>query len=273
MISNRVTIIIPTFNRKSFLPDAIEAALSQTSTCQVIVVDHGSSDGTSKVVKPYLNDILYLRSEIDYGPHFTWLEGVLAAKTEFVKFLYDDDLMDSVYVEKALNLFDKDVGFVFSRADSFDRLTLEKLENFFGKSEMTNGVYDVHSNFGGQVAKWMISPTAMLLRKSDALDGLYQGKLPFQMHEHNGVGPDHFMKLLCLLRYPKFGFVNEELVHFGSHPGSITMDAFKKDPFALKLKEAYGDVYLHYLYLRLIKRLFPFTRRILKMLKKFTSFI
>jgi glycosyltransferase involved in cell wall biosynthesis len=273
MISNHVTIIIPTFNRKSFLSDAIEAALSQTTSCQVIVVDHGSTDGTPQVVKPYLNDIIYLRSEIDYGPHFAWLEGVLATKTEFVKFLYDDDLMDSTYIEKALNLITKDVGFVFSRADSFDRLTLEKLDNFYGSSKMLDGVYDVRSSFGNQVAKWMISPTAILLRKSDALDSLYQGELPFQIHKHKGVGPDHFMKLLCLLRYPKFGFVNEELVHFGSHIGSITIDAFKKDPLGIKLHEAYGDVYLHYSYLRLMKRLLSITRRIRKLRNKFTNFM
>jgi hypothetical protein len=75
------------------------------------------------------------------------------------------------------------------------------------------------------VAETMISPTALLLRKQELIDGIYVDLLPFQKHRFHGAGADHFLKLLALLRYPKFGYISEPLANFRSHSGSITVDA------------------------------------------------
>jgi hypothetical protein len=60
--SGTVTVIIPTFNRAEFLPFCLDSILSQThKPDQIIVVDDGSTDRTSDVIKPYLKAIEYLR--------------------------------------------------------------------------------------------------------------------------------------------------------------------------------------------------------------------
>lgn len=261
MADYRVTIVIPTFNRASFLTQAIDSALAQTYPCKVIVVDHGSTDNTPSIVKPYLGKVTYIRREIDSGPHFCWLDGVMSADTEFIKILFDDDLIDSTFVEKAMPLLDNDdVGFVFSRATAIDRESYAEIEHFFQDSGLPTGYYRVKSTFGRKVVRWMLSPAVWIMRRTDLIDGLYQGRLPLQAHTYHGAGPDHFMKLICCLRYDKFGFIDEPLVFFGSHPGSITVNAFSAPESSSNLIKTYAEVHFHFIVLSIGRLLTPVLR-------------
>ena len=50
----RVSIVIPCYNHAHFLGDAIESALKQSwPHCDVVVVDDGSTDGSSDVARRY----------------------------------------------------------------------------------------------------------------------------------------------------------------------------------------------------------------------------
>jgi len=47
-----ISVVIPTFNRKNLVQDAIRSALQQeTKNYEVIVIDDGSTDGTSEFLK------------------------------------------------------------------------------------------------------------------------------------------------------------------------------------------------------------------------------
>ena len=112
----KVSIVIPTFNRANMVSKAIDTALSQTYPCQIIVCDHGSKDNTPEIIKKYGNQIIYIRREKDFGPHFCWLEGVLNADGEYVHIQMDDDWMEPTFIEETVKLMDDDVGMVFSDA-------------------------------------------------------------------------------------------------------------------------------------------------------------
>ena len=242
MISAGVAIIIPTYNRATFLRGAVDSALGQTKRCDVIVVDHGSTDSTPEVAKSFPTEVTYLRRERDLGVHFCWLEGVLSTNAEYVKILFDDDLLGPTFVENSLALMAPDTGFVMSRARTIDRVSGEKIESFFSLNGLNTGIFRIRSRVGRRVRKMMISPSAIFLRRKDALDALYQGDLPLQTKSYKGVGPDHFMKLLTCLRYRNFGFINEELVEFGVHPTSITIDAHADSNSLEALQSAYREV-------------------------------
>lgn len=52
-----VTVLMPTYNRADYLPEAIDSVLAQTySNFELFVVDDGSTDNTREVVEPYLQD-------------------------------------------------------------------------------------------------------------------------------------------------------------------------------------------------------------------------
>ena len=54
--------MIPAYNSREYLAQAIESALDQTlPPAEVIVVDDGSTDGTQDILAPYLGRIRYQR--------------------------------------------------------------------------------------------------------------------------------------------------------------------------------------------------------------------
>lgn len=249
----RASIVITTFNRADLLPDAIESALAQTMNCEIIVVDHGSTDCTPTTVSAYGDRITYLRRETDSGPEFSWLDGVLVASCEIVKILHDDDWLEPTFMERTTDLLHDDVGFVFSAA--WVKGTEKELLNTLNDTLFPrSGVYSSRRD-RREVAKTMISPTALVMRKSDLVDGIYSGKLPFQSTGYHGAGADHYLKLLAMLRYPKFGYINAPLANFRAHPGSITTDAATQEAKKKELREVYSDVLDLYVLLDVSRKL------------------
>lgn len=248
-----VTIVIPTFNRSGMLRRSIESALAQTQPCEIVVVDHGSSDDTPTVAASFGDRIRYLRRDVDHGVHFCWLEGVLAAKGEFVHINFDDDYMLPGFIEKCMALAGPDVAFVMSVAAVRDDATGRILSHLFQEIAPT-GVHPV-SKFMRHQIEALVSPCAIIIRKKDILDHLYVGGVPFARHEYRGVGPDWLMSAMATLRYPKFGHVNELLVIFSSHDGSITIDAQRSAARQEALDRAYEQARKYYAITLLVKRL------------------
>lgn len=251
-MSETVSIVVPTFNRAGMLPQAIESALNQTKPCEVIVVDHGSTDETPDVAARYGDRIVYVRRERDFGPHFCWLEGVLHAGGDFVHLQYDDDWIAPSFIEACLAVIAPDTGFAFTGADVLDGPGLPvKLRQFVEWLPET-GTYPVDA-VEKQILGSLISPGAALYRRQILLDALYQGRLPLQTHEYRGVGPDAFVTLLSMLRYPTVGFVREPLAFFRTHEGSITIDAFASGEKTARLRAAYAEVTRYYLEMKVMR--------------------
>jgi len=86
------SVIIPTYNRKDFLPKAIDSVLSQTfKDFEFIIIDDGSIDETKKLVFSY-NDrrITYVYQE-NHGVAHARNRGLEKAKGEWIAFLDSDD--------------------------------------------------------------------------------------------------------------------------------------------------------------------------------------
>lgn len=114
-----VTVVISTFNRCAFLPEAIESILSQTiSPKRVIVVDDGSTDTTRFAVQPYLGEVEYFYKE--NGGKARALNSVLASIESKYVWFFDDD--DAAYPSALSDLISKfnandNLGFVFGSFD------------------------------------------------------------------------------------------------------------------------------------------------------------
>jgi glycosyltransferase involved in cell wall biosynthesis len=255
MNNKKVAIVIPTFNREVFLQNAIEKSLEQTYPCQIIVCDHGSTDNTPQMMEKYKDKVSYIRREKDFGPHFCWLEGVLNADAEFIHIQYDDDWIEKGFIEKTVALMDEDVGFVFTEAAIFNQKTKEKTKNLNIEDSFSSGIYKINKKELKIIENFMISPGACLYRKKDVIDALYQGNLPvLENYCYHGVGPDHFMSLICLLRYKKIGIITEPLAVFRVHDGSITINAQQDCERKLKIGKAYKAVKIYYKILKLYNK-------------------
>src|SRR3990167_2888452 len=52
--ANKISVIIPSYNQASYLPDAIESVLTQkVAPHEIIVVDDGSTDGSLEIARKY----------------------------------------------------------------------------------------------------------------------------------------------------------------------------------------------------------------------------
>ena len=107
-----VSIILPTFNRASFLEDAFESISSQTfSDFEVIVVDDGSTDNTVEIISKLQSNSQYpikLITQINMGPAIARNTGIKVAKGKFIAFFDSDDTWEDDHLNLAISAFKKD---------------------------------------------------------------------------------------------------------------------------------------------------------------------
>lgn len=97
----KISVIIPTFNRSSFLIPAINSIKSQTfKVDEIIVIDDGSSDNTKKVLANL--DIKYIYQK-NKGVSNARNRGIKESKNEWIAFLDSDDIWEKDKIEKHVN--------------------------------------------------------------------------------------------------------------------------------------------------------------------------
>jgi len=271
MSSSAVSIVIPTFNRAVYLKQCIEAAISQTYNCEIVVVDHGSTDNTPEIAKSFGNRINYIRREHDSGVHFSWLDGVISAKGEFVHINYDDDWIEPEYIEKCMLLMDSETGYVFSNTRLYNDITKEYSEPIFSVYGKT-GTFSI-KKMKTLAQNGLISPGCILMRRSDLLDALFVGAIPYAKFHYKGVGADLLFTLMPILKYKKAGFVEEALAVFRVHESSITVNALNDQDRTIKLNKAYDEARHYYWLSVFVKRfkIMSFVSFYLKVRRKINS--
>jgi glycosyltransferase involved in cell wall biosynthesis len=101
-----VTVVIPCHNHGHYLTTAITSILSQSySHVEVIVVDDGSTDDTSRVARSYGDPVRCIRQE-NAGLPAARNTGLLQATGEFVLFLDADDYLRPDALEHHLRAVD-----------------------------------------------------------------------------------------------------------------------------------------------------------------------
>ncbi len=96
MTAVKVSIILPTFNRAGFLPDALRAIRSQSFTVwELIVVDDGSTDNTAEIISRWQGNVpqsvryIYQENQGAYGARNTGLDH---ARGQYLAFYDSDDI-------------------------------------------------------------------------------------------------------------------------------------------------------------------------------------
>ncbi|GIK27629.1 MAG: glycosyltransferase [Anaerolineae bacterium] len=118
MTDPRVSIVIPAYNARRTIVDAVDSCLAQTfADFEIIVIDDGSTDDTAEWLTEHYPHEPRLRiiRQPNGGVSAARNAGILAARGEFVHFLDADDNLLPRKIERSLEIADSDpaIGVVY----------------------------------------------------------------------------------------------------------------------------------------------------------------
>jgi len=120
MQKEKVSIILPTYNRAHTLRRSLESVLNQTyKNFEVILVDDGSTDNTKELVESYQDDrIKYYHAGLNKGAAAARNYGLERANCDYIAFQDSDDIWHADKLEKQMKVLTeapKEVGFVYHK--------------------------------------------------------------------------------------------------------------------------------------------------------------
>jgi glycosyltransferase involved in cell wall biosynthesis len=135
-----VSICIPTYNGAKYLRESLDSVLAQTFTdFEVLLVDDQSSDETLSIAQEYAakdNRICVKQNERNLGLVGNWNRCIELAQGEWIKFVFQDDLIAPECLEKMLVASKPDSSIICClRNFIFEAGTPEHVQHFFKNRE------------------------------------------------------------------------------------------------------------------------------------------
>jgi len=119
-----ISIIIPTYNRVSFLIETVNSILDQTyKNFEIIIISDGSTDNTNKEISKITDSRLkFIQLEKNYGyPAKARNEGIKISKGKFIAFCDDDDIWERNKLEKQIKFINLGFDFIFTGYNYLDK--------------------------------------------------------------------------------------------------------------------------------------------------------
>ena len=205
----KVSVVIPTYNRINLLERAVNSVIRQTKNAfEIIVVDDGSDDNSSEMVKQKFGSVILVRQE-NCGVSAARNRGIEISKGDWIALLDSDDEWKPNKLEKQINALSED-------PDCFFCHTIE--------TWIRNGVRvnqgKRHKKYGGYIFDkcldiCRISPSSALFKKS-ILE--HVGLFDNELH----VCEDYDL-WLRITREHKILFIDEPLIiKYGGHSDQLS---------------------------------------------------
>ena len=118
-----VSVIIPTYNRKMYVQEAIDSALAQTyPAVEIIVVDDGSTDGTGEILKARYDERIQYVYQDNQGESAARNKAIRLSHGQYIALLDSDDVWLPTKLEQQVRLMEcqPEVGLVSCHALQID---------------------------------------------------------------------------------------------------------------------------------------------------------
>ena len=231
----KVSVVIPSRNRITYLPRAISSVLKQTFLVhEIIIVDNESSDKTISFVKKNFNKVKVI-NEKKIGVSHARNLGIKSCRYEWVAFLDSDDEWMPDKIKKQ---------FAFLKKKNFKLRFLHTNETWI-KNGLLKNQKKKHLKKGGFIFEdcldiCRISPSSVLMNKSLFEQfGLFDTK--FKICE------DYELWLRISSKI-EIGYLNEPLIKkYGGHLGQLSTKYWGIDRYRVKaLEKLLTNNYLTY---------------------------
>jgi glycosyltransferase involved in cell wall biosynthesis len=214
----RVSIIIPTHDRKAFVPEAVESVFAQTyGDYELIVVDDGSADGTGEVLKQYGERLRYHYQE-NHGVSVARNCGLALAHGEFIAFLDSDDL----WLPKKLQV---QVAFM----DQHPEAQICYTDEIWIRRGVRVNPKKRHAKYSGRIYPHclplcIVSPSSALMRR-DLFEqvGAFDPELP--------VCEDYDLWLRAAARFPILFIPQRLIIKRGGHQDQLSRQQWGNDRY------------------------------------------
>lgn len=229
----KVSVIIPTYNRLPMLKEAINSVLSQDfEDFELIVVDDGSTDGTSDEIRGMGGRVRLVQHPENRGVSAARNRGILHARGKYIAFLDSDDLWMKGKLKIQVNFFDENPQYPLCYTDEI-WIRREKRVNPMKK----------HAKYSGWIFEkclplCIISPSSAMMRKTLFTKvGLFDEALP--------VCEDYDFWLRVSARFPIF-FINRKLIiKRGGHPDQLSQRSWGNDRYrVIALEKLLSEPYI-----------------------------
>ena len=206
----KFSIIIAVYNVEKYLEESVESVINQTmdfkENTEIILIDDGSTDGSSEICKSYVEkypeNIKYIIKE-NGGPSSARNAGIKIATGEYYNFLDSDDLLHEAALEKVYKFFNKH--------KELDMVTLP-IECI----ERQQGLYHRYVKFGNnsKIIDLKNSPQDYIFSSAASF---YKSTV-FENTEFNTnlrLAEDLFFNTKLYLKNPRFGLISpDEAVYY-----------------------------------------------------------
>ena len=222
----KLSIIIPTFNRVELLPRAIDSVFAQSSlpaeSYEVIVVDDGSTDGTSQLIQQRYPAVK-LVSQANKGVSAARNFGLRQASGEWIALLDSDDEWLPNKIEKQFERL-KDSG-----------LQVCHTEEIWVRNGVRVNQMNKHEKAGGDIFArclplCVMSPSSIVIHREifEAV-GLFDESLP--------ACEDYDLWLRICARY-SVAFVDQpSIIKYGGHEDQLSAAYWGMDRFRVRALE------------------------------------
>jgi glycosyltransferase involved in cell wall biosynthesis len=220
----RISVVIPTYQSCRTIAQAIDSVLCQTyQNFEIIVIDDGSTDETSEILKTYDRRIQYYYQK-NCGPSAARNNGIRRSIGEYIAFLDADDAWLPTKIEKQIALFNRDesLGLVFS--DSFivnDRGVINK--TCFQVAPPISGLaYEA-------LFVYNFIPLLTAIIRRDCLEqvGLFNESI---------LGPEDYDLWLRISRSWKIEFINEPLAYYKVGQNHVSSNQIRMLKSVIRIK-------------------------------------
>jgi glycosyltransferase involved in cell wall biosynthesis len=229
----KVSIIIPTYNRRSMVKEAVDSVLAQDfEDFELMVVDDGSTDGTADEIKKYGGRVKLLQHKENRGVSASRNSGILQAKGKYIGFLDSDDLWVKGKLKIQVAFLDENPHYPLCYTD----------EIWVRKGKRVNPMLK-HAKYSGWILEkclplCIISPSSAMMRKAlFSKVGLFDEALP--------VCEDYDFWLRVSARFPIFFIDRKLIIKRGGHPDQLSHRFWGNDRFrVMALEKLLSEPYL-----------------------------
>ncbi len=102
-----ITVVIPVYNRETYIKQCIEQVLCQDyKNIEIIVVNDGSSDSSKSIIEQFDN-VQLINHEVNKGLSAARNTGIKFAKGKYIHFLDDDDIINQSFYTSLVEASEK----------------------------------------------------------------------------------------------------------------------------------------------------------------------